>query len=148
MKLQTLILHFYLENRTTPHIIPSERLGKDHATANPLPLSTSSFEFSSTFLHAMEFRLWMTVLLALTTVVVESSAMHDGHPKHDSLLSYGISACNDQVGNCIDDAEETIMSSESSRRMLTQSRRLISYKAVEKYHIPCRQRGRSYYDCD
>ncbi|KAL6992559.1 hypothetical protein U1Q18_010669 [Sarracenia purpurea var. burkii] len=102
----------------------------------------------------MEFRLWMTLLLVFSAVA-EPSAVFDGatwgtvaqHDLDHSPRSDGAAFCGGQVGDCIGDAEETIMDSEVSRRTLTQSQRLISLKAYKKNHTPCPHRGSSYYDC-
>ncbi|CAH9108049.1 unnamed protein product [Cuscuta epithymum] len=49
-------------------------------------------------------------------------------------------------GGLIEDNEEMLMESESSRRVLSQSR-YISYAAMNKDSIPCNRRGPSYYNC-
>ncbi|PSS04791.1 Protein RALF-like [Actinidia chinensis var. chinensis] len=96
----------------------------------------------------MDFRLWMTLLLAMA-VVAESSAMFAGPTSETMGYFHGTATCNDQVGDCIAKDEEMKMENEVSRRTLAQTQRLISYRAaVMKHHIPCHHRGQSYYDCD
>ncbi|KAG5561688.1 hypothetical protein RHGRI_004665 [Rhododendron griersonianum] len=101
----------------------------------------------------MDFRFWMTLLLAMA-VVVEPSAVYGGVVAADSqhgslMLSHGSAACNvDQVGDRVVKAEETMVGrSEGSRRTLAQRHRLISLRVFKKNHIPCHHRGLSYYDC-
>ncbi|KAF7151379.1 hypothetical protein RHSIM_Rhsim02G0132000 [Rhododendron simsii] len=91
----------------------------------------------------MDFRFWMTLLLAMA-VVVEPSAVYGGvvaaaDSQHGSLmLSHGSAACNvDQVGDPVVKAEETMVGrSEGSRRTLAQRHRLISLRVFMKNHIP------------
>ncbi|KAG9457973.1 hypothetical protein H6P81_002481 [Aristolochia fimbriata] len=55
--------------------------------------------------------------------------------------------CNGLVGDCIDDDEELLMDSETSRRGLYTAKRYISYGALQKNRVPCNRRGASYYNC-
>uniref|UniRef100_A0A5B6YPW8 Putative Rapid ALkalinization Factor n=1 Tax=Davidia involucrata TaxID=16924 RepID=A0A5B6YPW8_DAVIN len=103
----------------------------------------------------MSLRLAMILLLALAMVVESSSMYNDAkwgnvaHLNLDSLRSRGISIiCSGKVGDCIDQAEEMMMDSESSRRTLALSQRFISYRAFEKDHIPYNRRGQPYYSCN
>nr|GEY35635.1 hypothetical protein [Tanacetum cinerariifolium] len=45
------------------------------------------------------------------------------------------------------DEMEFEMDSESSRRILANNRRYISYGALSKNNVPCSRRGASYYNC-
>ncbi|XP_058092317.1 protein RALF-like 22 [Magnolia sinica] len=57
-------------------------------------------------------------------------------------------ACNDLVGDCIDEEEERAMESDISRRSLAgTAKRYISYSALKKNQVPCNRRGSSYYNC-
>ncbi|KAI3755774.1 hypothetical protein L1987_55580 [Smallanthus sonchifolius] len=51
------------------------------------------------------------------------------------------------VRDTIDPEEETMMESESARRVLA-GRGYISYEAMQKNNVPCNQRGQSYYNCN
>ncbi|KAL3522289.1 hypothetical protein ACH5RR_015123 [Cinchona calisaya] len=64
----------------------------------------------------------------------------------DSLQSHPSSTFQGRVGDCIDEAEEMMLDSESNRRILAQTR-YISYDALNKGNIPCNRRGSSYYNC-
>ena len=96
------------------------------------------------YLHCL-----LILLLARVFLIAESSfadykeALFD----IDSVIpSHGIATCNGRVGDCIDEAEEMMLDSEASRRVLAQTR-YISYDALRRGNIPCSRRGSSYYNC-
>ncbi|XP_052181904.1 rapid alkalinization factor-like [Diospyros lotus] len=66
----------------------------------------------------------------------------------DSLRARGVSACNGQVGDCIDDEEELMLDSVAARRFMEERQKYISYKAMRANIVPCRRRGNSYYNCN
>jgi hypothetical protein len=59
----------------------------------------------------------------------------------------GLRTCNGAVGDCINAEEEMMMDSETSRRLLAQGKKYISYGALKKNTVPCNRRGASYYNC-
>ncbi|KAL8468794.1 hypothetical protein ACS0TY_031841 [Phlomoides rotata] len=72
-----------------------------------------------------------------TIVHPSSSSSYMQHSTYNQLHDDGVWA----------DEEEMMMESETSRRMLAQTSRHISYGALDRNRIPCNRRGRSYYDC-
>lgn len=52
------------------------------------------------------------------------------------------------VGDLIDEAEEMMMESETTRRTLAGRPSYISYGAMRRGSIPCNRRGNSYYGCN
>ncbi|XP_027156154.1 rapid alkalinization factor-like [Coffea eugenioides] len=81
------------------------------------------------YLHCL-----LILLLARVFLIAESSfadykeALFD----IDSVIpSHGIATCNGRVGDCIDEAEEMMLDSEASRRVLAQTR-YISYDALRR----------------
>lgn len=56
--------------------------------------------------------------------------------------------CNGRIGDCIDPAEEMMLDSEASKQVLALEQKFIIYKFFDKAHVPCDQRGQSYYSCD
>lgn len=55
--------------------------------------------------------------------------------------------CNGRIGDCIDQAEEMMLDSEASKQILALEQKFIIYKFFDKEHVPCNQRGQSYYSC-
>ncbi|KAK2968434.1 hypothetical protein RJ640_004440 [Escallonia rubra] len=94
------------------------------------------------------------VLLLLATAVVADSSLHDAYWGGVARVSDGgdggigaLQTCNGLVGDCIDEDEEMMMESESTRRTLRR-RRYISYGALRRNVVPCNRRGNSYYNCN
>ncbi|KAM7506066.1 hypothetical protein LguiB_004970 [Lonicera macranthoides] len=67
---------------------------------------------------------------------------------HYQLHGGGSGGCTGggPVGSCIDQAEEEMLDSESSRRVLGRTR-YISYDAMRANNVPCQIRGGTYYNC-
>ena len=62
------------------------------------------------------------------------------------ILATVIAVIYGRIGDCIDEAEEMMMDSQASRLTLAQNRdQFMSYRSIEKDHIPCNRRGQSYY---
>ncbi|KAA8519784.1 hypothetical protein F0562_014126 [Nyssa sinensis] len=103
----------------------------------------------------MGFRLGLIVLLLALAMVAESSydINRDSSVAHfdlDSLRSRGsgsIASSTGKVGDFINDAEEMMLDSEASRRVLA-GQRFISYGALKANNVPCNRRGASYYNCN
>uniref|UniRef100_A0A5B7A948 Uncharacterized protein n=1 Tax=Davidia involucrata TaxID=16924 RepID=A0A5B7A948_DAVIN len=102
----------------------------------------------------MGFRLGLILLFLALAMVAESSSFKSdtvaAHFDLDSLRSRGSTAatCNGgKVGDCINEAEEMMLDSEVSRRVLA-GQRFISYGALKANRVPCNRRGRSYYNCN
>lgn len=55
--------------------------------------------------------------------------------------------CNGKIGDCIDPAEEMMLDSEASKQVLAVEQKFIIYKFFDKEHVPCDNRGQSYYSC-
>lgn len=89
------------------------------------------------------------LILSLTmAMMVNSSPLFDVTINFATRVGFGgLTKCNGKIGTCIDDEEEMMMDSESSRRFLGGSGRYISYGAMNKNNIPCNRRGNSYYAC-
>ncbi|GAB2277962.1 hypothetical protein Dimus_012660 [Dionaea muscipula] len=106
-------------------------------------------------------KIWLVVvLLAMVMMVVEPYTPFPHPPPIDDgswmMASFtsadgdlpAMKTCNNQVGDCIDHDEETMMDSETTRRQLgAYSDMFISYAALRKNQVPCGQRGASYYNC-
>ena len=58
-----------------------------------------------------------------------------------------IYSCNGRIGDCIDQSEEMMLDSEASKNVLALEQKFIVYKFFDKEHVPCSQRGQSYYSC-
>ncbi|KAA8515238.1 hypothetical protein F0562_018532 [Nyssa sinensis] len=102
----------------------------------------------------MGFRVGLVLLLLALAMVAESLSFDDAkwdtaaHFDLDSLRSRGrAAACNGRVGDCINEAEEMMMDSEVSRRVLA-GQRFVSYGALKANNVPCNRRGQSYYNCN
>nr|XP_043622255.1 rapid alkalinization factor-like [Erigeron canadensis] len=54
--------------------------------------------------------------------------------------------CRGSIAECMGDAAEMEMQSESTRRILATTN-YISYGALQGNNVPCSQRGASYYNC-
>ncbi|CAK9171062.1 unnamed protein product [Ilex paraguariensis] len=88
-------------------------------------------------------------------MVSESSSHTDTHQSVSYLSSMhqddkgeiAQRRCNGNVGECMNDDEEMMMESETSRRILEEGARYISYGALERDNVPCNRPGNSYYNC-
>nr|XP_043622919.1 rapid alkalinization factor-like [Erigeron canadensis] len=58
----------------------------------------------------------------------------------------GGGGCTGSIAECMGDAAEMEMESESTRRILATTDH-ISYDALDANNVPCSQRGASYYNC-
>ncbi|XP_059626430.1 protein RALF-like 4 [Cornus florida] len=105
----------------------------------------------------MSFRPWLILLLLATATTMSMSMsmsessfrFNDANFDLETLNSLGVKACiNGRVGDCIDKAEELLMDSESSRRLLAGGPGYISYDALKANNVPCDKRGPSYYNCN
>uniref|UniRef100_A0A7N0T2F3 Uncharacterized protein n=1 Tax=Kalanchoe fedtschenkoi TaxID=63787 RepID=A0A7N0T2F3_KALFE len=95
---------------------------------------------------AVRLGLVLLGLLALATALVQSSPAF-------SLDQYGVArlATADggiKVGDLISYDEETMLTTESERRILAQAKKYISYGALKKNSVPCKKKGQSYYNCN
>ncbi|CAK9182996.1 unnamed protein product [Ilex paraguariensis] len=98
----------------------------------------------------MALRLGLVLVLFLLALAMaaesSSSPLHWGvttTTTHFSSPSRG----DGLIGDFIDVEEETMMESESARRVLA-SGRYISYGAMQRNNVPCNRRGNSYYNCN
>lgn len=104
------------------------------------------------------------VLLALSTVVQSSSFSAEVENNatrvatsisdDDAGSRGGGTTCDvgSVLGDCVEPEEEGMMATEeegeaATRRVLARRRRAISYGALGRNRVPCRRRGRSYYNC-
>ncbi|KAL3508688.1 hypothetical protein ACH5RR_028089 [Cinchona calisaya] len=87
------------------------------------------------------------ILAMALAMVVDSSPSFD--TTSFGLPSLVASAEGDgNVGDFIDEAEEMMMESGSTRRTLAGRQGYISYGAMRRGNIPCNRRGNSYYACN
>ncbi|XP_018823395.2 protein RALF-like 19 [Juglans regia] len=93
----------------------------------------------------MEYKPWLIFLVLSLAVVAESSSLHDA--TNWGLTKYGSTAgsCNSEVGVCIGEGNEMLMSSLHARHLAQQ--KYISYGALKANGVPCGRRGQSYYNC-
>ncbi|XP_010241351.1 PREDICTED: rapid alkalinization factor-like [Nelumbo nucifera] len=107
----------------------------------------------------MALRLSQLVLLLLGLALVAESSSADAYrgPTHsggsarwDEDLFAAPGTCNGQIGECIDEEEEMMMTEivDGRRpRILFKTNKFISYEALKKNKVPCPRPGDSYYDC-
>ncbi|CAM8955712.1 unnamed protein product [Rhodiola kirilowii] len=90
--------------------------------------------------------LLLVLLLALATITVESSPF--------SFDQFGATRQETgdngafKVADLVNYEEEMMLTSESQRRILAQTKKHISYSALKKNSVPCKKRGSSYYNCN
>lgn len=101
------------------------------------------------------------VLLALSAVVQSPSFSAADNNATWALTSVSSDDFNDvggatcTVGDCLEPGEEEGLTpteedeaaAAAIRRALARQRRAISYRALARNRVPCRRRGRSYYNC-
>ncbi|KAK2393555.1 hypothetical protein P8452_15533 [Trifolium repens] len=81
--------------------------------------------------------IFLLFALTLALAIITEAKIHE--------FSGIISTANNDL---IEDANEFLMSSEESHRLLAGRGRYISYGALKKNQVPCGRRGRSYYNCN
>ncbi|XP_031102373.1 rapid alkalinization factor [Ipomoea triloba] len=87
------------------------------------------------------------VAVMLNCAYLSAAAASGDHELVSWMMPAGSGGrCKGSVAECLGDAEELEMESESSRRILATTR-YISYGALQKNNIPCSRRGASYYNC-
>ncbi|CAI9088682.1 OLC1v1023086C1 [Oldenlandia corymbosa var. corymbosa] len=92
---------------------------------------------------------FLLVALACAMVVNSSPTFDSAFGISSIATAKGDGGLSDvRVGDFIDDAEEMMMESESTRRTLRGRGRRISYGAMRKGATPCNRRGASYYSCN
>ncbi|OAY31807.1 hypothetical protein MANES_14G142000v8 [Manihot esculenta] len=86
----------------------------------------------------MNLKFWQILILLAIAIVAKSATCEAAfaNPNH-----------TDAVGDSINDEEEMMMDSETSRRVLAGKPRTISYAVLKASTTPCNKRGRSYYNC-
>ncbi|KAF9608422.1 hypothetical protein IFM89_009788 [Coptis chinensis] len=77
------------------------------------------------------------IIILFVLALADSTIVSDTH--------FGDSLFN--VGEWIDQDEETTKNSNTVRRSLAQTGGHISYGALERDFVPCTNRGASYYNC-
>ncbi|KAL3503203.1 hypothetical protein ACH5RR_037652 [Cinchona calisaya] len=93
------------------------------------------------------------LLLALAlAMVADSSPTFDSTFGITTMAGDGgleaVQVSDGSVGDLIDQAEEMMMESETTRRTLAGQQGYISYGAMRRGNVPCNRRGNSYYACN
>ncbi|GKU93152.1 hypothetical protein SLEP1_g6776 [Rubroshorea leprosula] len=103
----------------------------------------------------MTMSLWLSLLLLIVSSsavsLAEASLWRRSHlfHVHRSDVMGAPQTCHGPLGVCInrDNEEAMMLDPEITRRALVQGQRYISYAALKQDNVPCKQRGRSYYNC-
>ncbi|XP_019187977.1 PREDICTED: rapid alkalinization factor [Ipomoea nil] len=93
---------------------------------------------------------FLSLILCVTVMLspywASATASGDGELVSWMMAAGSGGRCDGSTAECLAEAEELEMESESSRRILATTR-YISYGALQKNNIPCSRRGASYYNC-
>ncbi|KAE9599878.1 putative rapid ALkalinization Factor [Lupinus albus] len=86
------------------------------------------------------------IFCAMTLANMVVSKQFSSFP-HGTLDTTTPKICNGLLGECLHEEEMSMESALMIKRRIIETKRYISYDALEKDNPPCNNRGQSYYGC-